>query len=422
MQHLDLNWADDWAGWPQGEYCVKIPTLQAGRRALGPASDSARIARSRVYWQQSQMRSRGRLRLGMHDRGEEYLLADGAIHETDLDGHRNHLPLHVGVICQPEIRIERGQTLDLTASHTWWPELDDREELYVVLDVDRLIVEPGARLQVRGNICVCNIGHLIAEAPGRSGPLGSPQFEMAIRGTDHAAFSLLRDEVAQDGRKGPDGLDGRDAREPKPEPSIFGPLPSSDTLHEAATDGQDGTDGRDGTHGQNGGLAMVADIRIKQLTGFGRNGLRVFGQASPGHAGGAGGDGGKGGDGGSGRTHAARGGAGGAGGNGGHGGHGGLAGNIFVELPCETRALVEACSLDSLGGAAGRGGLGGKAGRDGEVKGSGKPACVRTARSGRNGREGRPGRSRPGPCIHLLESAERPEPDIVGSRLRENRT
>lgn len=401
MQHRDLNRSDTGAGWPLGDYCVQIPTLEDGRRFLGPPSEDARHARSQAYWQQAQMRSRGRLRLGMHDRGEEFMLANGSICEADLDGHRNHLPLHVRVLRQHEIRIAQGETLDLTASHTWWDGLDSREELYVLLQVDRLIVEPGARLTVRGNVCVGNIGHLIADPPAGPEQAPVPQFEIHVCGTAHAAYSALRDAPSEDGRDGLDGLPGRTARERTPEPSLLGPLGQA-TILEPATDGQDGLPGQDGTGGQNGGLAMVADIRIGRISGFAPKGVRVFGQASAGQPGGNGGRGGRGGDGGNGRTHAARGGDGGAGGDGGHGGNGGLAGNIFVELPADDRDRVETCSKDSLGGRAGRGGRGGDAGRNGMARDAGAAQPTAPARPGRDGRDGRPGRGRPGPNIHLL--------------------
>lgn len=411
MEERSFDWTVDDFAWPYGTYLTQIPTLEAARRALGPVSQAARQARSRLYWRDGEIRHRGRLRLGMHDRGEEYVFANGSLHGDDRHGQSVHLPLHVKVLRLKTLRLGPGEVYDMTSSHTYWPGLHYREELYVYMHVDRLVVAPGAVLQVRGNVLVLACDEVVAEAPA-SVP-GASLLDVRVLGTDHPAFSQLRRAPAEPGRAGHNGAPGRSAVPPRPRPSIFGPIHAPGPLNESATDGGDGAAGTDGTHGQNGGMCMLAAIRLGQLTGFPPGGLRIFGQAGAGRPGGPGGDGGAGGDGGSAPQDPGRGGHGGNGGAGGHGGNGGLSGHIFVEVPADATAAVTTSAPDSLGGAPGPGGPGGQPGcggrrlqLDGTTSAELEPAA--DGRPGCRGLSGRPGRGRKGPRIHVLTPAEEP--------------
>jgi hypothetical protein len=409
-----FDWSQRTFNWPLGEYLTLIPTLRAARRALGPASDRVRSARSRVYFDEASMRSRGKLRLGMHDRGEEFIFADGSIHEGDLSGHKRHLPLHVKVIRRREMRIRGGETFDATSSHHLWPGLHFREELYVYMHIDRLIVEPGAALYVRGNVFVLACDMLVLKTVGEDeAAFADPVFDIRILGTDHPAFGQARPLPARDGAPGFDGEHGANRTPPSVRPSIFGPVGDTSVKPAPGGCGGDGGDGGDGTHGQNGGMAMLADIRLKSMRGFSpRQQVRIFSQAGQGRPGGAGGAGGAGGDGGSAPEWPGAGGAGGRGGDGGHGGHGGLSGHIFLTIPVGAGGTIEPCSMDSLGGPAGRGGAGGAPGRGGaktDPRAPGSP-CATDGRPGAPGRDGRAGRPRKGARIYISADDEQAEP------------
>ncbi|WP_284046875.1 hypothetical protein [Halomonas llamarensis] len=411
MEEISFDWTADDFVWPYGTYLTQIPTLEAARRALGPVSQTVRQARSRLYWRDGEIRNRGRLRLGMHDRGEEYVFANGNLHGDDRHGQSVHLPLHVKVLRLKTLRLGPGEVYDITSSHTYWPRLHYREELYVYMHVDRLVVAPGAVLQVRGNVLVLTCDEAVADAPA-SFPEAS-LLDVRILGTDHPAFSQFRRAPAEPGRVGQNGDPGRSVAPPRPRPSIFGPIHPPSPTNEAATDGGDGAAGADGTHGQNGGMCMLAAIHLGKLTGFPPGGLCIFGQAGAGRPGASGGDGGAGGNGGSAPQAPGRGGHGGDGGTGGHGGNGGLSGHIFVEVPTDATAAVTTIAQDSLGGAPGYGGQGGHPGGgghrlllDGTTSADLEPAS--DGPPGHRGLDGRPGRGRKGPRIHILTPAEKP--------------
>lgn len=398
MHLRTIDWPAPGFSWPYGDYLVEIPSLEAARRALGPRSREARDARSASFWT-GPLAARRRLRIGMHDRGEEYLFASGAIHESDRPGHERHVPFHLKVVRRPELIIASGETFDATAAVELWPGLHFREELYVLVAADRLVVEPGAALEVRGNVFVLDCAHL--ELAGAGPSPGLPfAFDIRILGTNHPAFSRARRTRAERGGDGTDGKDGLPGTVPAIVPSVLGPIVQGSATPGA--NGSGGSNGERGSVGQNGGLAMLADLRFGALSGLSADRpVRVFAQAGAGLPGGDGGNGGRGGSGGDALAGPGRGGSGGDGGSGGHGGNGGLGGNIFVEAPREARSWFDFSALDSVGGAPGRGGSGGAGGRGGLALG-------RIASSGANGRDGPdglPGRSRPAPSIHFIAAS-----------------
>lgn len=387
---------------PFGIHYGLVPSLAQARQLLGPASDLARAERGRDYFAPDQYRLRSRLRLGMHDRGEAYVFADAPLAEEDLAGHARHLPGHLTTIRFRQLELEPGQVLDVTTPPGAWPGLDPREELYVLLVVDRLTAAPGCALRVRGNVAVLDIGEL--EADG--------DFTILVRGTDHAPFSAVRTRAALHGRDGDDGVRGADGRAARVAAGAFGPV----VLEAGAPHGQDGADGdggEPGTAGENGGMAMLADIRIGELVSSPPAVLHIDGKGGPGHPGGAGGAGGAGGDGGDGiESHPGTGeppgrqglgGAGGGGGRGGAGGNGGLSSHIFVTLPGRQHHSVRLTSRPSTGGTGGGGGPGGAGGRHGRGV-RGQHTDGDDAEAGPRGQDGRPGCDRDGPPMTLLSS------------------
>lgn len=68
-----------------------------------------------------------------------------------IDLTKRHLPVHVKAISVVEKTIAAGEVWDVSVRGSVWG-LDDMEELYVTVNVCRLIIEPGASLIVRGNV------------------------------------------------------------------------------------------------------------------------------------------------------------------------------------------------------------------------------------------------------------------------------
>lgn len=404
--------------WPTGTHFVLVPSAEEMRRLLGPAEDAIRRRRSAAYFARLQNSARARLPLGMHDRFEEYVFADGMIHARDAAGHARHLPAHLKVVRLPEFFIGAGETWDVTASHMDWGGVHFREELYVLVRVDRLIVEPGSAIAVQGNVLVLDCAQIqMQTVQAGTHPRRKDRFEIRILPTRHPAFSQLQATPGRAGESGPDGADGRDSSATQ-----FVPTPLGAHLMEISQDrqgacGTDGADGKNGTAGQNGGMSMFADIRIGSLAGFKRGSLRVSVQAGMGLPGGAGGSGGNGGAGGNGADgldglgELTQGGRGGRGANGGHGGHGGRGGNgglasdIFVRIPSAHAACLDLVSKESVGGPGSRGGAGGKGGpggAHGALSNMGAEKKAPAGADGLPGRAGAPGRPRPGPTIHLF--------------------
>ncbi len=413
MQRIEpCDLPDSSEGWPYGTFITEIPTFQQARELLGPSNYEIRNQKSKYYFDILPSKARNRLRLSKHDQAEEYMFANGAIENIDPAGAKRHLPLHVKVIKYKTFKIDRGTVLDVTSSVDYWPGLDAKEELYTYVYIEKLIVEAEAKLIVHGNVFVLNCDEIVFE--GESDESKSWDFEIRILGTHHPAYGRIRNFRAINGKNGLNGLKGSDASEIKSTPSIFGPI--IEECSESDLNGENGTDGSEGehgTHGQNGGMSMLADLRIRKLSNFGKGRLRIFGQASAGYTGGNGGDGGNGGNGGKPVVNPktkeygaqGKGGNGGVGGNGGHGGNGGLSSNIFIEIP---KGYVECLELDSQDSKGGKGGEKGEGGLHGASDFLEKSIQERA----NSGKPGRNGRSRPGPAIMILSNAFEPATSV----------
>lgn len=364
---------------PYGVALMRVPTPMQARALLAPADADERRRRSAVFYQPTAYRVRARLPLGQHDRMEEYLLAEGRVHERDKAGHERHFPIHFKSVRLHELRLGEGEMADVSAAHAVdWPGLHLRDELYLRVSIDRLLVAPGAVLRWSGNVACVQIGQLIAATPvTRDAP-----FTIQIRGTPHRPHSRAQRVVATASEPGAPGRDGRDGTVHGLWQTPFGPRPLGPPAV-ADGEGEAGTPGGPGSagfQGRNGGMAMLAGIEIFAMDGVSHGGTRLDVEAEPGESGSAGGDGGPGGAGGSGApgwVHpsgtktAGQGGSGGAGGNGGAGGKGGaggLASHVFITVPRDARAALEVHARPATGGPGGepgRGGAGGRGGRGG---------------------------------------------------------
>lgn len=404
--------------WPEGTHFVRL-SIDELRRRLGPADEAVRRRRSGVYFSAMPQIGRSRLPLGMHDRAEEYIFADGRICPDDADGHARHFPAHVKVVRLRNHRIGSGQCFDVSASHTAWRGVDYRQELYVLVRVDRLLVEPGSSLEVAGNILVLECGEIEMLRNERDrGSAEEGVFEVRILPTRHPAFSRVRSAPAARGRAGTSGADGADGCASTIIGTPFGPVLERIPGDPAGAPGADGEHAGNGGAGQNGGMTMLTDIRIGALVNFASASLRVSAQAGAGRPGGDGGSGGNGGRGGKGAEGldgvgglvrgglGGRGGNGGDGGDGGRGGNGGLGSNIFIQIRAADVACLDLRSMNSIGGPGGAGGkrgAGGPGGAHGALAGA-EPGegCARSGADGQDGKAGTPGKARPGPRMHVL--------------------
>jgi hypothetical protein len=393
-----------------GELCryFTLPTFEAGR-ILSHATEEQRRKRQLNFFHPA-IAVRSRLGQGMHDRGEAMTFAAGEIPKADiLQGSTRHLPIHVKSVSVLSKTVGAGEMWDVSVRGEVWG-LDHMEELYSTLNVGRLILEPGASVVVQGNVFTLLCQELIAGEGSQIRILPTP-FSVDFRHGPHHGV---------DGEGGRDGMHGAHGRHAWVETCILGyRLTQPIQAHEVrGQDGEDGRAGLRGSDGRNGGMAKLAEITIRELTGK----ITVFAQAGDGGYGGQGGDGGRGGDGGNGgpgyRTmegilQAGRGGSGGSGGNGGNGGNGGSGGissNIYVNVPDSDVAKVDRISRASVGGAGGRGGRGGAPGTPGlACQGlhdyeNGQPGLA--GERGAAGRTGIDGRSRPAPKIFLNEEVD----------------
>lgn len=400
----------------QGKECCSyftLPTIDDARRVLSMARAASRPERQKTFFN-GPISARRRLGQGMHDRGEAVLFAAGTIDEADLEGQGRHFPIHVKAISVLEKTIAAGETWDVSVRGEAWG-LDDMEELYVTVNVGRLVIEPGGSLVVRGNVF-----SLLCQEVIHRGNAPTSAFQIGILPTPFSAdfgHGPLDGAHGVDGAVGRDGLDGRKL---EVERTLLG-----FRLREEAnlsvmngTPGEEGKPGTDGSRGRNGGMCKLAELTLRSVTGH----LTVFAGASEGGDGGRGGhggDGGRAGDAGDGHKlwhSVVRGGNGGAGGHGGdggkggHGGNGGLASNIYIDVPVGDESNLTRIARPSKsgkagpGGRAGTGGAGGRQGNGPEVEFDGTPG--QTGASGIPGRAGASGRSRSAPWIFLNDKAD----------------
>jgi len=399
------------------DYTISGP--EEMRRLFCNATEEQARRRSVTFFQPAH-RARQRLGQGVHDRGEAFTFAGGSLTEDDRVAMSLHLPLYGRSISVAEKVVKPGERWDVSVRGEDWG-LHYRDELYVTVNVGRLVLHPGAALIVQGNVfsllcqeCLC-LGENLEEY--HIGILPTP-FSVDFGHGDHNGSA---------GKHGSPGQAGADASPVRAQPGFLGytlqePLPPGSGC---GTKGQEGTPGEPGGSGRNGGMCYLAELTFRSVQGR----LTVCAQAGKGGNGGAGGDGGDGGNGGNGRDGCALlsgllppgrggdGGEGGHGGRGGHGGHGGVSSNIYINVPAGQEGQVRRQALSSKGGIAAAGGNGGRGGAGGK----GGTACRfpapdseakpgRSATDGLPGRAGQNGRERAAPAMFLNEELleERP--------------
>lgn len=395
----------------------QIPSLEAGRVILSRASMAVRQRKSKVFYQG--IETRQRLFQGMHDRGEEFIYADGEIVEADKQNIASHLPLHAKLISVKIKRIKANEIWDLTTHPDIWG-FGAREELYVAVNVEKLILAPNAKVIIKGNVLSFSCQEIVREQI--VGGESIIDFDIGILPTPTSVDTKHGQHDGIDGESVKDGINGADGQTPKVQTGMFGPTIISDADFEGQQHGIAGTAGEAGNRGNDGrigGMVKQAEIFIGRLTNFEANSLKIFskpgdgGNAGNGSNGGNAGNGGNGGDGietvnqtiQPGRGGDA--GNGGNGGRGGNGGNGGIASNMFVEVPPILISLITTISLPSEGGIAGKGGQGGEAGVAGiggiqqNTLSAFKAPDGKVGENGKDGKDGKHGRERAGANIFV---------------------
>ena len=349
------------------ETLTGIPTLEQVRQLsnVGPAE---RRARQAVFFHPD-VAVRSRLGQGVHDRCEAYVFADGIADDADRARLALHLPFPARLLSVLYRHVAAGEVWDLTVEHRVLG-VDERDDLLNVVNLGELVIEPGGRVIVQGNLLVLGCQHLRHPAPAGAGG----DYQIGVLPTPFSVDRRLGPRHGRPGAPGADGSPGRAGTRPEGVPTMLGLAlsePPGDGMN--GTDGSDGERGGDGEPGRTGGAVKTAEITIGRLTGP----LTLAAAGGRGGDGGAGGHGGAGGDGGHAgpgfRTMAGpvppgrpgRGGRGGDGGTGGRGGNGGISSNVFVTLPERMAGQLRVVTYPAPGGTGGAGGRAGRGGPDG---------------------------------------------------------
>ncbi len=361
---------------------------------------------------------RERLWQGVHDRGEAYGYSGLPLSPEDKAKVEKHFPAHVKTVSLLRADLGPGEVLDLTTSPEEW-DVGDREDLYLIVNIQDCILREGARLIVEGNILSLAIQRLTIMRTQNGNASPAPDdYNLGVLPTpfpvDMSIGGPLDGPSGEDGVRGVDGKNGASCKAMN---SILGSIvqsaPPIEERHGA--DGENGASGARGRRGRTGGMCKFAEITIREFQ-TGSAPLYVFTQAGRGGDGGKGGNGGRGGKGGDGGKgvpgqedqhpygRAGNGGDGGDGGKGGCGGNGGISSSIFINCPQDQEHLIRICALNSLGGPGGQGGRSGAAGEAGALSPQADKNLKGAAgRTGAQGEAGINGKSRPPAKVFINE-------------------
>jgi hypothetical protein len=386
-----------------------VPDLEQ-LRELSCVSPAERRARQAVFFHPA-IAIRSRLGQGVHDRCEAYVFAEGTAAGADRTRLARHLPFAARQLSVLYRRVAADEVWDLTVAPGELG-LDDRDDLLNVINVGELVIEPGGRVIVQGNLLMLGCQHLRVPAPGRR----AADYQLGVLPTPHPVDARTGPRHGRAGAPGAAGPPGRNGTRPAGVPTLIG-LALSEPPGEAmnGTDGIGGTRGGHGGAGRTGGAAKTAEITIGRLTGS-LTLVAAGGDGGCGGNGGPGGDGGYGGDAVPGFRSLAgpvdpgrpgRGGPGGGGGDGGRGGHGGISSNVFVTLPEPMTSQLTVVTYPAAGGTGGTGGAGGRPGQGGRGGRGGNDADGANEADGADGLAGVPGKTgrdgvrRPPPAVFV---------------------
>ncbi|NUB45501.1 hypothetical protein GEU84_013970 [Fertoebacter nigrum] len=353
---------------------LRVPDFDTLKVLLVRADPADRPARRAAF---AGLQARRRLWQGVHDRGEAAIFADAPLRPEDRRAMAPHFPAYVKSVSIPLLQLAAGEVFaPATRADDW--DTGEREELYLVVNILRAELAPGARIALAGNVASLLIGDLCVTGTGAA--------HIAVLPTPHPVDTGIQGALdGPAGAAGWQGSAGRQGQDCRVRPGLFGPQ-ALDLPPLALRDGGDGGPGGDGgagRRGRTGGASKTTEITIGRfLPGSGPLHVCVSaGRGGDGGAGGAGGPGGVAGVGGRGAPgltppesggqdgQPGRPGRGGAGGN---GGRGGIGSPVFVSLPAAQSHLLTTSALPSPGGRGGAGGPGAPPGPDG-LAGRGRP-------------------------------------------------
>jgi len=381
-----------------------LPSLEHGR-FLSMADEAMRAIRRRHFFNPVIL-ARLRIGQGVHDRCEAGAFAGCAVAESDLAGLARHLPFHARALSVRRRVVATDSVWDVSVRGEAWG-LDARDDVISVVNVGELVLRPGARLIVQGNLFFLLCQRIVGS--DRPEPAGS--YHIGILPTPFSVDAREGPLHGAGGGAGRPGTVGAPGRTPPTVPTLLGPRLVGAYLPQLQ-DGQAGGRGEDGSPGgagRNGGAAKLAEITLREVVGH----VAILAAGGEGGHGGDGADGGAGGTGGAGADgvdarqitippgKGGDGGDGGRGGDGGAGGSGGIASNVYVLARTTDQGRIELRPLPAFGGPGGRAGAGGRGGAGGPP-GSGGAAGA-PGRNGDPGAPGRPGRDRPAPPMFLNE-------------------
>lgn len=392
---------------------VQVHTVEEARKFFGPIEGKERVWRSVKYFDHLQYSPRSRMGLGEHDRVEAHVFGNAPYPGEDQAAHERHFPLSVKVVDIPVLRLAPGETRNLSATAEEFPWDTGNAEIYLHLNIGKLVFAPGSKIIIRGNVSVLNCTRAIGE--NLSGDPASIEYG----GSDKLQHSITSRRNPLHDLKGGDGADGLHGQQLKTSSTPLGLRIHPGSDQHRGMDGNPGESGSKGHPGANGAMLFFSDLRFGQLEGFERGNIKIIAGAAsgfPGGEGGSGGNGGKGGDGASGGitpfgiingVAGGIGGTGGNGGDGGRGGNGGLACDVFVSVPKDKVSIFQSEAHEAKGAKGGSGGEGGKGGIGGmHGRYYNDPQGMTSASDGQDGlrgSEGRAGKSRPAPNIHIYE-------------------
>ena len=260
---------------------VRLPTMEDGRRVLSRATPEERQRRGATFF--DAIRSRQRLGQGMHDRGEAFTFADAEPTESDGKGLARHLPVRVSAISVAHKTLAAGEVWDVSVRGEDWG-VDDIEELYVIVNVGVLVMEPGASLVVRGNVFSLVCQRLVRNGPATECVVPCPEnFDIGILPTPFSVDTGSGPLDGADGADGAAGLAGADGLDLEIRTGMLGPLVVDETAEAspAGVAGTAGEPGQDGTRGRTGGMCKLAELTLREIAGT-RGVVTVFAQAGRG--------------------------------------------------------------------------------------------------------------------------------------------
>jgi hypothetical protein len=163
------------------ETLTSIPALEQVRQ-LSQVSPAERRARQAVFFHPA-IAIRSRLGQGVHDRCEAYVFADASIDDADRDRLAMHLPFPARLLSVLYRRVAAAEVWDLTMEHRVLG-IDERDDLFNVVNVGELVIEPGGRVIVQGNLLVLGCQHLRhRRQPGKPGTTSSASCRRRARWT-----------------------------------------------------------------------------------------------------------------------------------------------------------------------------------------------------------------------------------------------